>query len=66
MQANLLSRFEAATYLGISRSTLARWAMLREGPRYHKIGGKALYKLADLNQYIDSQVVEPTRRSGVW
>lgn len=56
-----LSRMEAAHYLGVSGSTLARWAMLGEGPRFHKVGGKARYKIADLDTYIDSKAVEPAR-----
>lgn len=59
MNSQFVNRADAAEYLGVSASTLARWAMLRAGPRYHKVGGKACYKLVDLQAYVDSKCVEP-------
>ncbi|WP_369026386.1 helix-turn-helix transcriptional regulator [Qipengyuania sp. RANM35] len=57
----LLNREEAAHYLGISFSTLARWAMLGKGPAFHKIGRQARYKISELDAFIDSQSIELVR-----
>jgi hypothetical protein len=37
----------AARYLGISRSTLAKWRMKDEGPTYHRCGPRIVYYFKD-------------------
>ncbi len=59
MQNKLMTRDEAAEYLAVSSSTLARWTSMRVGPRCYKILGSARYRRADLDEYIDSSLVEP-------
>ncbi len=59
MKHHLLTRPEAAAYLGVSVSTLARWACLRERVRYHRVGKRALYQQSDLDQFIASSAIEP-------
>lgn len=59
LPANLLNRRDAAVYLGVSASTLARWAMLRVGPSFHKLGGRVLYRISDLDQFIAQCAVVP-------
>jgi predicted DNA-binding transcriptional regulator AlpA len=34
---------EAAKYLHLSRSTLAKWRMKNEGPPYHRCGPRLIY-----------------------
>jgi|SRR5579862_2649966 len=51
---HLPTRAEAAGYLGVSVPTLARWASSGTGPVYYVIGGKARYRLADLDAYLES------------
>jgi predicted DNA-binding transcriptional regulator AlpA len=34
---------EAAKYLQLSRSTLAKWRMRNEGPPYHRCGPRLIY-----------------------
>ncbi|WP_425349667.1 helix-turn-helix transcriptional regulator [Pseudorhodoplanes sinuspersici] len=34
---------EAARYLRVSRSTLAKWRMNGEGPPYHRMGPRLVY-----------------------
>ncbi|WP_354142502.1 helix-turn-helix domain-containing protein [Bradyrhizobium sp. NP1] len=34
---------EAAKYLQLSRSTLAKWRMRNEGPPYHRCGRRLIY-----------------------
>lgn len=52
-----LTRQEAATYLGISRKTLANWASTgRYSLRYHKIGTRVIYLKSELDAWIASRV----------
>lgn len=34
---------QAAQYLGVSRSTLAKWRMNGNGPQYHRCGPRIVY-----------------------
>lgn len=55
---NLLSRKEAAAYLGVDETTLAAWACNRRYKlRYIKIGRRAMYRLIDLDAFIEANVV---------
>ncbi|WP_115616151.1 helix-turn-helix domain-containing protein [Chromobacterium vaccinii] len=56
----LLSRPEAATWLGLSPYTLNEWASTgRYGLRYYRIGRKCMYRLSDLQAFIASRAVHP-------
>lgn len=37
----------AAHYLNVSRSTLAKWRMKGDGPRYHRCGPRIVYYYED-------------------
>lgn len=55
----LLSREEAAAYLGVKPQTLAVWACRRTaGPPFFKIGARVKYRQADLDAWIESRRVE--------
>ena len=54
---DLLTRKEAAAYLGVSRSWLARRKPGMDGPKLLRLGGKVLYRLQDLNDYLDNCVI---------
>ena len=41
---------------------LAQWRTRGEGPRYHKIGRRILYKGDALNQFLEACAIEPTVR----
>ncbi len=56
-QSTLLTRPESAEYLGVQPQTLAKWAMLGEGPRYAKVGRAVRYRLSDLDDWIESRTV---------
>jgi hypothetical protein len=45
---------EAAIYLGISNSTLAKWRHYGVGPRYSlgQLGGVVLYDVSDLDVFV--------------
>ena len=50
-----LTRKQAAAYLQVSLPTLARWASHKEGPPYFLIGGKARYRVAELDAWIETR-----------
>ena len=52
---------EAAELMGgLSNSTLARWRVTGEGPRYAKIGKTVLYKGQDLLAFIERRTFSST------
>jgi hypothetical protein len=54
-QSDLLTRREAAAYLGVTPETLAVWASTRRYPlRLIKIGRLAKYRKSDLDTFINS------------
>jgi excisionase family DNA binding protein len=54
-QQKTASRAEAAKYLGVSLSTLARWGSNGDGPPYYVVGAKARYRLSDLDEFIETK-----------
>ncbi|RZZ84788.1 helix-turn-helix transcriptional regulator [Pseudoxanthomonas winnipegensis] len=48
----------AASYLGLSKSTLDKMRSQGRGPRYFRLGGRVFYRKADLDDYIKAGVVE--------
>jgi excisionase family DNA binding protein len=52
-QHDTVSRTEAAKYLGVSVSTLARWGSNGDGPSYYVVGARARYRVSDLDEYIE-------------
>ncbi len=55
---NLLTRKEAALYLGVTESTLAVWACeKRYGLPYVKMGRLAKYRQADLDAFIKQRTI---------
>ncbi len=60
LKSPLLSRDEAADYLGLSASTLAVWASTqRYELAYVKVGRKVYYTQADLDEFIERSKVIP-------
>ncbi|WIH05522.1 helix-turn-helix domain-containing protein [Xanthomonas translucens pv. graminis] len=60
LAANRLKGPEAASYLGLSNSTLEKMRHEGRGPRYVRLGGRVFYRRADLDQYLEAGVVETT------
>lgn len=55
-QSDLVSRDEAAAYLGVSPKTLATWASTKRYPlSMVKIGRVVKYRLSDLDAFIESR-----------
>lgn len=55
----MLTRAEAATYLGVPFHTLEQWASRHCGPAYYKIGGRVRYRVADLDAWLESRRCDP-------
>ena len=57
----LLTRAEAAEYLGVSVFGLAQMASRGCGPRYYKPSKKMVrYRVADLDAWIEEYLVDPS------
>lgn len=56
---NLKEPKTAATYIKSTESTLANWRCAGRGPRYIKLGGKILYRTADLDAFLESCIRDP-------
>lgn len=55
---NLLTRAEAAAYLGVKPNTLAVWALTRRDPLpYVKVGRLVRYRRSDLEPFLSSRTV---------
>ena len=54
----LLSPSEAARILGVSVQTLANWRASRRYPlTYIKVGGRVMYRMEDVEAFIESQAI---------
>jgi hypothetical protein len=51
MQVSHFNQIELSSRWRVSPRTLERWRWLGEGPRYLKIGGRVLYRLADIEAF---------------
>ena len=56
---------EAARFLSLSERTLEKHRCYGTGPRYSKIGGRVVYRLADLESWVDLGVKSSTSDPGV-
>lgn len=50
----ILDAAAAAAYLCIAKSTLAKLRLSGDGPIFIKIGRRVLYRLSDLDAYLDT------------
>ncbi len=51
MSEQFLNQITLARRWGISPRTLERWRWLRQGPVYLKLGGRVVYRLADIESF---------------
>jgi predicted site-specific integrase-resolvase len=57
-EADVLSRKQAAERLGVTTTTMARWAMQGRGPAYSLTGrtkGRAIYTAASIADWLESR-----------
>ena len=51
---------EAAHYLGLAAQTLCKWRCSGGGPRFIRLGRKVVYRIKDLDAFLESRVCEST------
>lgn len=57
--SDVLTTEKAAEYLGLKPATLTSWRHQGRGPRYIKVGRSCVYRLADVESWLDEQAVIP-------
>jgi hypothetical protein len=62
MKAECMNQLELAVRWRISHRTLERWRWTGEGPKFLKVGGRVVYRLADIEEY--EQAIVRGRTSG--
>ena len=58
--AKVVSTVEAASLVGLSESTLAKLRLNGNGPVYCKLGRRVVYRVTDLDQWLQSRTVRDT------
>lgn len=51
----LLNEHDVARITGLSVASVRRWRLLRQGPKYLKIGSAVRYKLEDISAWLESR-----------
>jgi len=51
----LLNEYDVARITGLSVASVRRWRLLRQGPRYLKIGSAVRYKPEDISAWLASR-----------
>ena len=61
----LLTEHDVARITGLSVGTVRRWRLLRQGPKYLKLGAAVRYKPEDISGWLESRPTggEPTKRA---
>ena len=63
--SDLLTRAQAADYLGVAVQTLAVWASTgRYGLRYIRVGRNVRYRRADLDAFLERRTITSTGELG--
>ena len=64
MKAECMNQLELAVRWRISHRTLERWRWTGEGPKFLKVGGRVVYRLADIEEYEQAIVRSSTSDDG--
>lgn len=51
----LLNEHDVARITGLSVASVRRWRLIRQGPRYLKIGAAVRYKVEDITAWLESR-----------
>ncbi len=62
---SLLDTEKAATWTGLSTSTLAKLRLTGNGPAYSKLGRRVVYRIDDLDEWIRAHRHKSTSEYGV-
>jgi Helix-turn-helix domain len=58
----MLNDIQAAGFLGLKPQTLRNMRHYGEGPIYHKLGRRVVYRIADLEKYLAERRIDPEAR----
>lgn len=58
---SLLSQTQVAGMLGVAARTMERWRYEGRGPRFVRVGGRRLYRRADVDDFIQRGLATSTR-----
>lgn len=58
-KTNMVNEKIAALFLGVARQTIANWRSQKRGPIYHKLSRRVLYRVSDLEDFIQSCRINP-------
>lgn len=61
--SSLVDAREAALYLQISTSSLAKWRISGFGPKFSKLGRAVRYRIADLDDFVTRNSVNNTTQA---
>lgn len=59
---NHLNQVQLSRRWRLSPRTLERWRWLGQGPRYLKIGGRVVYRIADIEVFEAAQLQTPREK----
>ena len=57
--SRLVNSEAAAALIRVKPSTLASWRHFGKGPKFHKVGRSAYYRVSDIETWLDEQCVVP-------
>jgi len=60
----LLNEYQVAEMLGVSVATVRRWRLLKQGPRYLKLGVLCKYRLEDVSVWLESRPTGGGQQAG--
>ncbi len=60
MQKAVFGTLEAATYLGFAEQSLRKMRMDGDGPPFVRMGRKVVYRISDLDAWLEARVVTST------
>jgi predicted DNA-binding transcriptional regulator AlpA len=60
----LLNEHEVARITGLSVASVRRWRLLRQGPKYLKIGSAVRYRPEDISAWLESRPTGGGQQAG--
>jgi predicted DNA-binding transcriptional regulator AlpA len=61
----LLNEYDVAHLLGISVATCRKWRLLRNGPKYLKVGSAVRYRIEDVRIWLDGRPTGGAIKAGL-
>ena len=63
---SLLNDRDLAKITGLSLACIRRWRVLRQGPKYLKIGAAVRYRSEDISAWLESRPTGGEHQAEVW